>query len=376
MSAIDFMKLMKQERAKATAKAAAAATTTLPTTPPSTKTLADYQLHNFPISDVFYIPNFFTETEEQALLAASYTLPQWSSLAHRRLQHFGGVPHASGMVPEELPTFIHDVFQKIQAIQGFPANYPPNHVLLNEYTPPHGKISPHKDGSLYYNSVSILSMKSPAVFEFFEQRESSHPIASILVMPRSLFVFRKDAYTSYYHGIRPREKIVICRNNVRNDMNDVRNDMNDVSNNKNDMNDTNDMNERRKTEAKVNLQKMVEVKQVPKQNNLRQDVDMMLYVSKNDSVQTCVTSHGEKARKTQGETKTETSLLPMTFQDYFMKNENENITITSCSRSKRVSFTVRHVLNVVDRELIENDAGRDERDRRTRVFLQGASDDV
>ena len=65
------------------------------------------------------------------------------------------------------------------------------------------------------------------------------------------------------------------------------------------------------------------------------------------------------------------------FQEIFSsENDGDEKTINiSCSTNRRISFTVRHVLSVVDREPIVNENARDERERRTRVFLQGASDD-
>ena len=342
MSAIDFRLLMKQERLAAKLKTTATA--------PTQKTieLDQYKL-NVSIKDIFYIPNFLTKCEEKALLTSSYTNPKWSSTGHRRLQHFGGIPHASGMIPEPLPLFIQQIFQRIQSY--FPITNPPNHVLLNEYTPPGGKISPHKDGSLYYSSVAIISMKTPAVFEFFETQDAKESIQSLLLMPRSLLVFRGEAYTNYWHGIRPRKEVRIGKHDLLNERNIYvcENDCIVVDKKMNSGEDEDEDKDEDKDED--------EEEQKDKEGEIK------------------TSSKAKKGSDNNASNIQEPN--EVCFQEIFSsENDGDEKTINiSCSTNRRISFTVRHVLSVVDREPIVNENARDERERRTRVFLQGASDD-
>jgi alkylated DNA repair protein alkB family protein 6 len=162
MSALDFRALMKQERLKARARVKESAKKSNMIKKEVQKdsrdnfencSLEDYLLTN--TKEIYYVPNFLTKEEEKSLLINSYTQPKWSILAHRRLQHFGGVPHANGMIPETLPSWCESVLERLTKFGCFPSAQLPNHILLNEYTPPSGKISPHNDGPLYYPSVSI-----------------------------------------------------------------------------------------------------------------------------------------------------------------------------------------------------------------------------
>ncbi|GAV92305.1 LOW QUALITY PROTEIN: 2OG-FeII_Oxy_2 domain-containing protein, partial [Cephalotus follicularis] len=108
-----------------------------------------------------------------------------------------------------------------------------NHVLINEYLPNQG-IMPHQDGPAYFPVVAILSLGSPAVMDFTPHprvrsstnrckntvgdqstdgealaieaekwKDNHHP--SVLLMPRSLLIFKDDAYSGKLHGIKESE---------------------------------------------------------------------------------------------------------------------------------------------------------------------------
>ncbi len=52
--------------------------------------------------------------------------------------------------------------------------------------------------------MCIISLSAPATIRFYRKREQGADqasSASLLLMPRSLFVFRDEAYTSCLHGI-------------------------------------------------------------------------------------------------------------------------------------------------------------------------------
>ncbi|KAK2989547.1 hypothetical protein RJ640_003142 [Escallonia rubra] len=93
-----------------------------------------------------------------------------------------------------------------------------NHVLINEYLPNQG-IMPHQDGPAYFPVVAILSLGSPVVMDFtphsslgecrhvedgikLDERLDDERPFSVVLMPRSLLIFKDKAYSDYLHGIR------------------------------------------------------------------------------------------------------------------------------------------------------------------------------
>ncbi|KAH9620223.1 hypothetical protein KSS87_022333, partial [Heliosperma pusillum] len=112
------------------------------------------------------------------------------------------------------PPWLTKLNQKICEEFGiFPAV--PNHVLINEYLPDQG-IMPHQDGPAYFPAAAILSLGSPVVMNFtphgklweddnrnsnLTAQEDSPQNFSLLLMPRSLLIFKDLAYSAYLHGI-------------------------------------------------------------------------------------------------------------------------------------------------------------------------------
>ncbi|XAR66499.1 tRNA (carboxymethyluridine(34)-5-O)-methyltransferase [Bertholletia excelsa] len=195
-------------------------------------------LSNFVVGSVptlFYIPDFITDTEQNELLNNIYRAPvsKWKTLKNRRLQNWGGVVHEKGLLPQELPTWLRSITQRMfEESRLFPSAI--NHVLINEYLPSQG-IMPHQDGPAYFPVVAILSLGSPVVMNFTphsslqpskdpltrniaedivplgsfdmeseKQLDGLHPF-SVLLMPRSLLIFKDAAYTDYLHGINDSE---------------------------------------------------------------------------------------------------------------------------------------------------------------------------
>ncbi|KAH1090571.1 hypothetical protein J1N35_017828 [Gossypium stocksii] len=155
----------------------------------------------------------------------------------------GGVVHEKGLLSQDLPPWLAKITERICEESGlFPSAI--NHVLINEYLPNQG-IMPHQDGPAYYPVVAILSLGSPVVMDFTPHSrlnsckstvmesvvdktsdvkaaeiegndgQDKHQPFSVLLMPRSLLIFKDDAYsgkkykydnsvlmtTDYLHGI-------------------------------------------------------------------------------------------------------------------------------------------------------------------------------
>lgn len=182
---------------------------------------------------VIYTPHFITQTEETHLLQKIYEAPlsKWKSLKNRRLQNWGGVVHEKGLLPQDLPPWLTMITQRISEESGlFPSAI--NHVLINEYLPDQG-IMPHQDRPAYFPVVAILSLGSPVVMDFTphsrlrtctdtwknevdeqnfgreaketETEQMDNPETSVLLMPRSLLIFKDNAYSDYLHGIKDSE---------------------------------------------------------------------------------------------------------------------------------------------------------------------------
>ncbi|KAL4297707.1 hypothetical protein GQ457_12G003720 [Hibiscus cannabinus] len=169
-------------------------------------------LNNFIVGDLptlFYIPDFVNESEQAQLLNNIYQAPgsKWKSLKNRRLQNWGGVVHEKGLLPQDLPPWLAKITERICEESGlFPSAI--NHVLINEYLPNQG-IMPHQDGPAYYPVVAILSLGSPVVMDFTPHSRldsckntltdnngaEKHRPFSALLMPRSLLIFKDDAYS-------------------------------------------------------------------------------------------------------------------------------------------------------------------------------------
>ncbi|XP_010529330.1 PREDICTED: alpha-ketoglutarate-dependent dioxygenase alkB homolog 6 isoform X2 [Tarenaya hassleriana] len=124
-----------------------------------------------------------------------------------------------------MPSWLTKITSKIYESSGlFPSAV--NHVLINEYHPDQG-IMPHQDGPAYFPVVAILSLGSPVVMDFSphprfrlchgdsvdqspdaeacghgidEWDRDYHPF-SVLMMPRSLLIFKDEAYSNFLHGI-------------------------------------------------------------------------------------------------------------------------------------------------------------------------------
>jgi alkylated DNA repair protein alkB family protein 6 len=186
-------------------------------------------------SYAYYIPNFISEQEEQQLLQRinEAPKPKWTQLKNRRLQNWGGIPHAKGMIAEPLPDWLTSYCTKLANYNIF-ESFVPNHVLITEYEAGQGLtyyllllsffhsiyakltfmfiagIMPHEDGPLYYPTVSTISLGSHTLLDFYKkpsvdehEKENNRPcVFSLYLEPRSLVVLQQDMYATYLHGIK------------------------------------------------------------------------------------------------------------------------------------------------------------------------------
>ncbi|PKA53712.1 alkylated DNA repair protein alkB like 6 [Apostasia shenzhenica] len=183
--------------------------------------LEDYAVGSLPA--LVYIPDFISESEQSELLHHIYEVSatRWKSLKNRRLQNWGGVVHEKGLLPQALPPWLTKITQRIcEKTLLFPSAI--NHVLINEYLPDQG-IMPHQDGPAYFPVASILSLQAPVVIDFTPHTRLIESLSegqismgqasgvendllydnfSLLLMPRSLFIFKDQAYSDYLHGIK------------------------------------------------------------------------------------------------------------------------------------------------------------------------------
>ncbi|XP_077302648.1 putative RNA/DNA demethylase ALKBH6 isoform X2 [Arctopsyche grandis] len=165
--------------------------------------LQKYKLSTIP-STVYYIPEFITETEENALIARIYDVPKpkWTQLLNRRLQNWGGIPHPKGMIAEPIPDWLQEYLNRINSLDLMNGKVP-NHILANEYLSGQG-IMPHTDGPLFYPTITTVSCGSHTVIHFTKKTENqteNEEKHSILLEKRSLLIVQDDFYENYLHGI-------------------------------------------------------------------------------------------------------------------------------------------------------------------------------
>ncbi len=148
-----------------------------------------------------YHPTFLTPADQASLSAEIEARPNaWRPLLDRRVQNWGGLPHARGMVAVPLPAHLAKLGAKLTRAGLFSAEQPANHVLVNEYVPGQG-IMPHTDGPAYMPVAAIVSLHAPVLFDL---HYANVVVASLWAAPGSLIVLRGDAYGRLHHGIAAR----------------------------------------------------------------------------------------------------------------------------------------------------------------------------
>ncbi|XP_022766275.1 alpha-ketoglutarate-dependent dioxygenase alkB homolog 6 isoform X2 [Durio zibethinus] len=141
-------------------------------------------LNNFIVGDLptlIYIPDFITDSEQAHLLNNIYQAPvsKWKSLKNRRLQNWGGVVHEKGLISQD----------SILSL-GSP--------VVMDFTS-HSRLKSCKS-TLRENVEDKTSNVGAEAVEGNEGMDNHGPF-SILLVPRSLLIFKDDAYSDYLHGI-------------------------------------------------------------------------------------------------------------------------------------------------------------------------------
>ncbi|KJZ74105.1 hypothetical protein HIM_06554 [Hirsutella minnesotensis 3608] len=158
----------------------------------------------------YYIPDFISASEEQAILdkIAATPRPKWKQLTHRRLQTWPSDLVRDKLLQASLPPWLEDpIVARILALRlsdetnqhifSSSAHQRPNHVLINEYPP--------GDGAAYWPVVCTISLGGSLCLNLHRNNDDGildpNPAWRILQEPRSLLIIAESLYTDYLHGI-------------------------------------------------------------------------------------------------------------------------------------------------------------------------------
>lgn len=172
----------------------------------ASSSLEAYRVGTLP--SLFVLPDFISEALETQLLSnITASKAKWQKVKGRCLQEWGGTLSKRGaLIPAPFPSWLQAVVDSVSRATGIYGDRPANHVLVNKYEPGEG-ILPHEDGPCYCPAVAILSVGAPTVMRFVAKRTDDpqdgggRVVASVLLPPRSLLVFKDEAYTECLHGI-------------------------------------------------------------------------------------------------------------------------------------------------------------------------------
>lgn len=108
------------------------------------------------------------------------------------------------MIAETIPTWLDTYLERIHRLNVMEGKRP-NHVLVNEYLSGQG-IMPHLDGSLFYPTITTISLGSHIVLKFLEPKDKEEDVSmshafSLLLEPRSLLILKDELFSHYLHCI-------------------------------------------------------------------------------------------------------------------------------------------------------------------------------
>lgn len=171
--------------------------------------LSNFILDTLPNS--YYIPEYISNIEEEFLISSIDNL-KWVQLNTRKLQLWGKAPDSNES--SEFPYWLQNISESLVEQNIFPAEIQPNSALINKYESFEG-IMHHTDGPLYYSRVAILSLNTECLMTFKPKLSSQDigikecsDVLSVLLKPRSLFIFSDTLYNEYMHGIYSDQDII------------------------------------------------------------------------------------------------------------------------------------------------------------------------
>lgn len=146
--------------------------------------------------DLWVVTDYIGEDLEDLILEFGIYANPFVVLRDRRVQVYGGTVTSEGLTERTpLPDWADMFSQRMFDEKIFPLK--PNHVLVNEYKIGEG-IMPHTDGPAYFPLVSILSLGSDSVMEFYKDNKI---VTSVYLPQRSLLLFTGSYYTDMQHAI-------------------------------------------------------------------------------------------------------------------------------------------------------------------------------
>ncbi len=94
-----------------------------------------------------------------------------AQLSGRRLQNHGGIVHAKGLIPATLPAWLQQLLNTLpsQLLDMFPADQPPNHVLINSYQPGCGIMV----GTSSTTVPTVLNVSAPSLAMLLSARQAA-----------------------------------------------------------------------------------------------------------------------------------------------------------------------------------------------------------
>lgn len=154
---------------------------------------------------IFYRDTFLPSNFCRDLWQWLEELPIAADVKTQQPGHWHVLPHAKRKVAVFDISFPPPIQLLVQALMDagvFDEAAPPNHVLINHYTPFQG-IMPHTDGPAYFSRTATLSLGDGQVLLHFEPRQKGAFAQRQLVLRGrgSLVVFEKDAYSGCMHSI-------------------------------------------------------------------------------------------------------------------------------------------------------------------------------
>ncbi|GMT08209.1 hypothetical protein PENTCL1PPCAC_30383 [Pristionchus entomophagus] len=176
--------------------------------------LACHRVVNAPPA-VYYIPEFISKDEEEALLNEidMAPKPKWEVLLNRRLMNYGGIVGKKSLFAvDDFPPLVRSLMNRVSEY----LNRPLNHALVNEYLPGQG-IMAHTDGPAFLPLITTVSLGSHTILDLYDPLDVKSVSKScidrrrggLLLERRSLVLITQDVYDGMLHGINEETKDVV-----------------------------------------------------------------------------------------------------------------------------------------------------------------------